>query len=136
MLLNSPKNILVIAFVFCFMNFLFSCGDMFAYMKNIYGNYYLIQGDAENDISLNYKVTQGGFVQRIPSQIIEYVILADSLIVAKSKQGIEIFYYVVNIKRDSAYADEKSYLTGPLKEDDFYNWWKESKADLNFIKVK
>jgi hypothetical protein len=118
------------------MNLLSSCGDMFAYKKNIYGNYYLIEGDAENDISLDYKVTQGGFVQRVPARIIEYAVFADSLIVVKSKQDAEVFYYVVDIKKDSAYAEEKSYLTGPLKESEFYKLWKEPKANLNFIKVK
>jgi len=107
MLSNSQKKILAAVFAFWCINFLSSCGDMLAYKKNIYGNYYLLEGDAENDISLNYKVTKGGFVQRVPARIIEYAILADSLIIAKSKQGAEIFYYVVDIKKDSAYADEK-----------------------------
>lgn len=136
MLSSSIKNTLIIVFAFCFINFLSSCGDMFAYKKNIYGNYYLIEGDVENDISLDYKVAEGGFVQRVPARIIEYVVIADSLIVAKSKQGTEVLYYVVDIKKDSTYADAKSYLTGPLKEDDFNNWWKGEKANLNFIKVK
>ncbi|MBS1759622.1 MAG: hypothetical protein JST23_05790 [Bacteroidetes bacterium] len=136
MLSNSLKNILAVVFVFYFMNCLSSCGDMFGYKKNIYGNYYLLEGDAENDISLNYKVTQGGFVQRVPARIIEYSILADSLIIAKSKQGAEILYYVIDVKKDSTYADEKSYLTGPFKEDGFYNWWKGTKENFDFIKVK
>lgn len=135
MLSNRMKSTLIIFFVFCFMHFLSSCGDMFAYKKNIYGNYYLIEGDAQNDIALDYKVPEGGFVQRVPSQITEYAVLADTLIVAKSKQGTEIFYYVVDMKKDFPYADEKSYLTGPLKEDDFYNWWKGKKSELKFIKV-
>lgn len=101
MLSNSIKNTLTIIFVFCFINFLSSCGDMFAYKKNIYGNYYIIQGDGENDISLDYKVTEGGYVQRIPARIIEYVVLSDSLIIAKSQQGAEILYYILDIKKDS-----------------------------------
>jgi len=136
MLSNSRNNIFAIIFAFCFIYFLSSCGDMFAYKKNIYGNYYLVEGDAESDISLNYKVTKGGFVQRVPARIIEYAILGDTLIIAKSMQGEEIFYYVLDITKDSAFADEKSYLTGPLNEDGFYNWAKGAKAEITFIKVR
>ena len=106
---------------------------MFAYKKKIYKNYYLIGVDTDKNISLCYELSDGGYIGRIPSNVIGYAILDDSLIVAKIEERVGIRYYILNIKNDSKYAEPKSCVIGPLKETKFYK--KMNGRKYKFIEV-
>lgn len=132
MFINKKIQLII---VFGIANFLFSCGDLFAIRKQIYGNYYLVEGDTRSDVSLAYKNTTD-YEGRVGSQIVEYVVsVEDGLLIVKRKMDKQLFYYVLNIKMDSPYAKESSYLVGTFSEEAFYHWWNPARTDLHFIRV-
>jgi hypothetical protein len=111
-----------------------SCG--FVYKKHVIGKYYLIGVDTEDDISLSYKLSSGGFVGRVPAKIIAYG-YKDSLLVTKSMEYQNSYptYYIINMNRDSEYAHEEVFRIGPIKESDYNKGWKD-KLRVSFEAVK
>lgn len=124
------KTILIIILVFCF-----SCGDIFSNKKNIFGKYYLIESDVKWNFSICYKTRDGDYIGRVPQKIVEYAVIADSLIVAKSIQKEKsILFYIVKIKQDSDYASEVDFLIGPITEMKFNDEYKK-KMNIKFKRV-
>lgn len=122
---NKKSTALILAFIIL----CYSCGDIFATRNKITGNYYLFEEDASSDFSIRYKLKSGDYVGRIPAKIIEYG-YKDSVLVAKCIRYGRIKFYVLNLKSDFEFADEKDYLI-----DTFSNEGQFSKRWAN-IKLK
>src|SRR5205085_9288794 len=96
-------------------------GDMFAKLKQITGNYYLVESD-NGFFNISYKV-DGGYIGRNPaySQVIAYAYI-DMVLVMKVKpyQG-ETFYYAIDMNKDSEVAKQEDYEMDKIAEKDYKN---------------
>jgi hypothetical protein len=111
------------AFLFVFIILSYSCGDIFATRNKIIRNYYLFEEDASSDFSIRYKLKSGDYIGRVPAKIIEYG-YKDSVLVAKCFQYGRIKYYVLNMKSDFEFADEKDYLIDTFSNEGlFFKKW-------------
>lgn len=135
MLSNNQFLLRYVILCACFLTAI-SCGDIFAKREQIYKDYYVIQGDIGEDISVCFKVDQNSFVGRVPPKAIEYALLGDSLLIVKSKQKADTFFYILNMKLDNPSAEEKAYLVGPLTAKKYLGWREKLTTDLNFVKIK
>ena len=88
---------------------LISCGDSLDSKKNFTGKYYLVETDTEDNLSICYRTYPGDYVGRVPPKVIDYAVIQDSLIIAKSLQHGSILFYVIKIRQDADYADEKDF---------------------------
>lgn len=110
-----------------------SCGDIFSNIKNITGNYYLVETDVQDIYTICYRTAGGDYTGRIPENVIEYAVVPDSLIVAKSFQNGSIYYYLIKTNQDSDYVHDEEYLIGPLNEMKFNSVYKN--LQIKFTKV-
>ncbi len=111
-----------------------SCGDGISNnIKNISGKYYLVESEVQNIYSICYRTAGGDYTGRIPENVIEYAVVPDSLIVAKSFQNGSIYYYLIKTNQDSDYAHEDAFLIGPLNEKKFNSVYKN--LQIKFTKV-
>lgn len=108
-----------------------SCSS-FAYKKKISENYYIIGVDSRSFLSIDRKTMDGNFIGRVPENVLEYGI-KDSFIVAKSSSQSYIQYYILNMKKDSDFAEEKEYLIGPLTNKEFKENW-QTRLDITLKK--
>jgi len=114
--------------------FLTSCGDLFSYKKNIIDNYYLVEGDNKNDLTICIRADDGVFLRRIPAQIIEYG-YTDSFVVGKTKSYTNIeSYYIINRKKDSDVTFEKVATIGPIEESEYTRDWSQ-RINVKLTKV-
>jgi hypothetical protein len=100
-----------------------SCGDIVSNKKPIVDRYYLVQGESEPGLSICYH-SRDVFVEKIPPDVVKYG-YSDSFLVAKRKDNTGIIdYYIINMLKDKDTAtDKKSYLIGPLTEEEFMKNW-------------
>lgn len=112
--------------------FIVGCGDIFNYKKKITGQYYLIEIDTKENVSICYETKDGDCIGRIPATVLEYG-FSDSFIAAKSKQNNIVSHYIINRKRDSDYADKKDFLIGPQSEQEFNE--ERKRINIELIKV-
>jgi hypothetical protein len=127
------QNTLFITFLFSFASCI-GWGDMLDSRTKIVGDYYLVEGD--DGFFIGFKVDDyDDYSYRVPEHVIAYGI-ADSFLVAKSKLPTvdSVRYYIINMQRDSEYADSSSYLVGIKGEQEFKNEWSK-KVTIKFTKV-
>ena len=122
------KNNIHIIFLFFFLVFLNSCSS-FSYEKKITGKYFLIGVDAQDYLNISRKLSNGDYIGRVPANVLEYKII-DSFIVAKSEEKGAFRYYIVNMQKDSDYAQESDFLIGPLNYKEFIKYCGENLAIL------
>jgi hypothetical protein len=121
--------------VFAFSILFASCGDLLNYKKEIRGNYYLVEGDSNKDISIYYKTKDGDFIKKIPGSVLQYGI-NDSFIVAKSQDyNRRQFYYIINMTKDFDLAIEENFRVGPISEFEYLEKW-QSRLKIKFIKIQ
>ncbi len=126
-MINKKNTALLIVFIILF----YSCGDIFATRNKITGNYYLFEEDASSDFSIRYKLKSGDYIGRVPAKIIEYG-YKDSVLAAKCIQYGRIKFYVLNMKSDFEFADEKDYLIDTFSNEvEFAKRW----ANIKLKKV-
>lgn len=128
------KNLILKILSFVIFLSLFSCGDIFSTKKNIIGRYYLFETDIKNNYLISYKTDDGDYIGRVPPNVFEYCVIPDSLIIAKSLQNGNIFYYLIKINQDGNYADQKEFLIGPMNEIKF-NLEYNKNLNIKFTKV-
>lgn len=103
--------------------FFSSCGDLFSYEEKIFKQYYLVNSDVKQNISLVYKTAEGDMIGRVPAKVTGYAVLGDSLLVVESKglQGSSLFY-IININGDNDFAEERSFLKAKYNKAQYDNW--------------
>jgi hypothetical protein len=109
--------------------FLFSCGDIFSYKKNIVGNYEIRDDEGVNGKSIYYKLNNGDAIGRIEN--IDSIGWNDSIIVAKSPKG----YYILYMKKDSAFAEPANVVFGPAIYDTFIRQLNVTKNEIIKFKI-
>lgn len=129
------RNIILYSYVASIIIFFSFCGDILAEKKKIYHDYYLMEDEGRKDMSIRYKVSNDAFVGRVPSPVIAYSIVKDSLLIAKRKVGTETKFYIVDLTLDNPYADESAYLRGIIDESVFDAWIKKNNIDVEFHMV-
>jgi hypothetical protein len=102
---------------------LLGCGDIMSNKKPIGNGYYLLRGESEPGLSICYH-SGDVFVEKVPPDVVKYG-YSDSFLVAETKHNTGITdYYIINMHRDKDTAiDKKSYLVGPLTEEEFTTRW-------------
>ncbi|MBC3540320.1 hypothetical protein ACFSC6_02830 [Rufibacter sediminis] len=112
----------------------YSC--RFAYKEHVIGKYFIIGVDTKDDLSLSYKLSNGDFVGKAPGQILQYG-YNDTVIVAKTQNNYngQPSYYIINMVKDSDYAHEEDFQTGPIAEEEFNTKWKQ-KVNINLVDVQ
>jgi hypothetical protein len=111
----------------------YSCGDIFAKRRNIVGNYYLYEEEGISEYSIRYKLKNGDYIGRIPAPVVEYG-WTDSILVVKSKRDTIGEVYIINMKKDSEFAEESEYLIEILNYEKFDNSW-QKKLKIKFKRV-
>jgi hypothetical protein len=120
--------------------FLQSClgwGDIFAPKEKIVGKYYLLENESQIDgYSIYYKYDDN-YVGRSPwnSKVLSYGI-KDSLLIMKIQLlDSSVNYYVLNMNKDSDFAELKDILTDTIKVGDYNKSW-IAKQNLKFKEAK
>ena len=117
---------------FLFLNLLSGC--IFDFKNaHVYNNYYAVAIDNSN-YNLSYKLDDGNFIERVPSNFIAYQIIGDSILIAKnSSNGINNFYFI-RIKLDNGYSELQHIIVGPFDETSFLLYFKEkyNSIHINF----
>lgn len=110
------------------------CGGL-VHEEQIVGNYYLIAVDTSDQMDVSYRV-RDVYIGRIPETVFA-VGWNDDYIVAKSHtpggRGDTEYYYLVRAL-DSAYADPKVSVRGPLSSLE-YGWEKRRLGLPEFTRV-
>ena len=90
------------------------------YEKQITGKYFITGTDTRDDLHLSYKLRSGDYIGRAPGNVLQYG-FNDTFLVAKTKNSQNDFasYYLIDMTKDSEYAQEKDFLIGPLSDEDF-----------------
>ena len=114
------KDFLILFLFFC----LSSCFDIFSYSKSITGNYEIGENPGTTKKDIYYKLANGDAIGRI--EAVDSVGWNDSIIVAKSIKG----YYILDMKKDSVFAEIKDVVLGPLNYKDFKNQLVTTNIDL------
>ncbi len=108
--------------------FVASCQIGMAYKKQIWKKYYLIAPNAKEQLKISRKLENGDYIGRIPERVMEYGIVNDSLIFARTTKG----YYVLNTANDHDFAEVKDVVVGPIDQRTFNQEW-SNKYDIKFI---
>ena len=112
-----------------------SCGIGFYFKKQIIGQYYLIAMDTKEQLNIAYRDgASNSYSGRVPPRVIELG-FSDSLIVAKSINNVnQVYYYIIDMTKDSDISREEQYLTGPISEEEYVGNWKE-KINIPLMKI-
>lgn len=108
-------------------------GFGFAHDEHLVGPYYLNAVDIREQMSLAYALEDGSRIGRVDATVFA-VGWNDRYIVAKQHPTDDrrvTNYFLLEMARDSAYADPSASVTGPLTETDF-----QSKAKLGLPDFK
>lgn len=95
------------------------CG--FGKESNVDGPYYLVAIDAPNDMSVSYRVGQGGYVERIPPTVFAVGWNQEYLVAKRHPNGhssVTQYYYLIR-GLDSMYAEPRVSVRGPLSKQEF-----------------
>lgn len=117
---ESVMNCLVLSVLICA-----STGCRPAMIAN---NYYVDTIDTEDDRSLYYKLANGYAIGRVEPCVVA-IGWNDKHIIVKRRIRKEttICYYILEIEKDSAYANPCDVVVGPLQENEFL----EKRRQLN-----
>jgi hypothetical protein len=108
---------------------------MFLTRKHIVGKYYLFEEESGLDYSIRYKLKSGDYIGRIPAKVIEFG-WNDSLLVAKTDQHGKLSVFIINMKADSDFAEDATYLLDmPQTESEYLNKW-QNNLHIKFEKVE
>ena len=114
--------------------FLSACGDIFTSYKKIVENYYLVDGETQNNFAIAYRTSGDDYIIKIPHQVLEYG-FTDSFLVAKIKDYNGLLrYYIINRKRDFDLAKEDNFRVGPIVEQEYNEKWAK-RLDIALSKV-
>lgn len=112
------KKLLFISYTFLI---LISC-DGLEYKKHIVGNYYIIK--SEGEIDLSYKLENGAYVGKAPSNIVEYG-FNQKYILAKTRNSDKSYsFFIIDRAKDFGSAIEENFRIGPITEVQFEKNWK------------
>lgn len=93
-------------------------GDMFANREQIVGNYYLVESEGEQLIS--YKLGED-YIGRTPSnsRVLSYSIKDSFLVMKVQFYDSTINYYVLNMNKDSAFAELENVVIDTIIDKDY-----------------
>lgn len=108
----------------------------FAHEKRITGKYYIIGVDTRDQHGLCYNLGGGSYVGRAPGQLIEYG-FNDTFLVAKTiaDKNASAEFYIINMSKDFAEAEDNDYRLGPFSEADYNRLWSH-RLNLKLRKVQ
>jgi hypothetical protein len=100
-----------------------ACGDIIGIKKKLVKDYYLMEGDGTKRLGIYYNLKDDNFIGRVPEKVLAYG-FNDTVLVAKQVDyNGKKLVYIINMKADSEFAEDNTYLLDTLSEDDYLKKW-------------
>ncbi|ADF52496.1 MAG: hypothetical protein CMP13_16485 [Zunongwangia sp.] len=94
---------LISRFIICISTIIFTSCSLNIERK-IYGSYYLISTDVDNDTNISVRLYDGNYLGKIPNQVVEYSLTSDFIFAKQqnyryrtSKLENEVNYYILEL---------------------------------------
>lgn len=100
-----------------------ACGDIIWLKKKIVKDYYLMEGEGTKDRGIYYNVEGDIYIGRVPEKVVAYGFNDTVLVAKRIDYSGRKTVYVVNMKADSDFADDSTYILDTLSEDAYLKKW-------------
>lgn len=81
--------------------------------KKIYKNYYLVITDTKSQTSLDYKLENGSYIERIAARVTGYFVVNDEWLLVRQEDEGKNNFYILCVKKDNGYTEVQRVVEGP-----------------------